>query len=220
MPRSERAPGGRSATSATPSSATTRRRSCSTRSPSTLDELTARLGAGAPRDRATVRSGEEWKRGVAVGTRLESYDDRPFSGRSSPWGVDLEVHRHGDEIEARLHAARRPRGRARTVARRHRRRAVRRRVRVRARRRRRAGVHRRADDPLRRGRRRCTGRSPAAGAWRGATVASCTSRASSSTSRRTGEPVVARGRSIFITVDPAVFAESTAKLPAPPDERF
>ena len=33
---------------------------------------------------------------------MVSYDERPFSGRSSPWGVDLEVHRHGDEIEAIL----------------------------------------------------------------------------------------------------------------------
>ncbi len=28
------------------------------------------------------------------------FDDRPVSGRSSPWGLDLELHRHGDEIEA------------------------------------------------------------------------------------------------------------------------
>ena len=30
----------------------------------TLDQLATRLDAGEPRDRATVRSGEEWKRGV------------------------------------------------------------------------------------------------------------------------------------------------------------
>ena len=28
------------------------------------------------------------------------YGDRPISGRASPWGLDLDVHRHGDEIEA------------------------------------------------------------------------------------------------------------------------
>ncbi len=118
----------------------------------TLDALTGATRRGSShRDRATVRSSEEWKRGVSdAAGRLESYDDRPFSGRSSPWGVDLEVHRHGDEIEARCIAARGARGRTRTLARRHRRRTVRRRVRVRARCRRRAGVHRRADDPLRR----------------------------------------------------------------------
>jgi acyl-coenzyme A thioesterase PaaI-like protein len=30
------------------------------------------------------------------------FDDRPVSGRSSPWGLDLELHRYGDEIEARV----------------------------------------------------------------------------------------------------------------------
>ena len=34
------------------------------------------------------------------GRITSAYDDRPFSGPSSPWGLDLEVHRHGDEIEA------------------------------------------------------------------------------------------------------------------------
>jgi acyl-coenzyme A thioesterase PaaI-like protein len=29
-----------------------------------------------------------------------TFDDRPVSGRSSPWGLDLDLHRHGDEIEA------------------------------------------------------------------------------------------------------------------------
>jgi acyl-coenzyme A thioesterase PaaI-like protein len=28
------------------------------------------------------------------------FDDRPISGASSPYGLDLELHRHGDEIEA------------------------------------------------------------------------------------------------------------------------
>lgn len=30
------------------------------------------------------------------------FDDRPVSGSSSPYGFDLDLHRHGDEIEARL----------------------------------------------------------------------------------------------------------------------
>jgi acyl-coenzyme A thioesterase PaaI-like protein len=28
------------------------------------------------------------------------FDDRPISGASSPYGLDLELHRHGDEVEA------------------------------------------------------------------------------------------------------------------------
>ena len=102
----------------------------------TLDGLTKRLAEGAVRRRVREPArAERWLEPVADGERMVSYDERPFSGRSSPWGVDLEVHRHGDEIEAVAHAARRPRGRAGPLARRHRRRAVRRRVRVRARRR-------------------------------------------------------------------------------------
>jgi hypothetical protein len=30
------------------------------------------------------------------------YDDRPVSGKASPYGLDLDLHRHGDEIEARV----------------------------------------------------------------------------------------------------------------------
>ena len=33
---------------------------------------------------------------------MDTYDDRPFSGRASPWGLDLEVHRRRDAIEARV----------------------------------------------------------------------------------------------------------------------
>jgi acyl-coenzyme A thioesterase PaaI-like protein len=31
-----------------------------------------------------------------------NYDDRPISGRSSPWGLDPVLHRRGDEIDARV----------------------------------------------------------------------------------------------------------------------
>lgn len=67
---------------------------------STLDDLTALVDAGERRIR--VRQPNDWDEPVADGERMDSYDDRPFSGRSSPFGVDLEVHRHGDEIEAIL----------------------------------------------------------------------------------------------------------------------
>ena len=184
----------------------------------TLDDLTARLDEGQPRDRAMVRSGEDWKRGVSdAAGRLESYDDRPWSGRSSPWGVDLEVHRHGDEIEARCtlraaHEGAPGRSHGGVVA----------------------GLF---DDvfgfvldvvgepaftgeltirylgptPLHREiacRGRLVGREGRKLFIEGELV----------DVEADGEPVVARGRSTFITVDPAVFAESTAKLPAPPDE--
>jgi acyl-coenzyme A thioesterase PaaI-like protein len=66
----------------------------------TLDELTARLDAGGPRHRPIAHVGHRETATTDRGLAIESYDDRPFSGGSSPWGVDLEVHRVGDEIEA------------------------------------------------------------------------------------------------------------------------
>jgi acyl-coenzyme A thioesterase PaaI-like protein len=68
----------------------------------TLQGLTKRLTDGAARHRVREDRTERWRNPVADGGRMVSYDERPFSGRSSPWGVDLEVHRHGDEIEAIL----------------------------------------------------------------------------------------------------------------------
>ncbi len=68
------------------------------------------------------------------------------------------------------------------------------------------------------GRHRCTGRSPAAAALAGREGRKLFIEGELVDLETDGQPVVARGRSIFITVDPAVFAESTAKLPAPPDE--
>ena len=37
---------------------------------------------------------------VPQGHFRHTFDDRPVSGRSSPWGLDPELHRHGDEIVA------------------------------------------------------------------------------------------------------------------------
>ena len=80
----------------------------------TLDDLTALLAKGDVRRRVREDRAERWRNPVADGGRMVSYDERPFSGRSSPWGVDLEVHRHGDEIEAILTLRVGPRGRARS----------------------------------------------------------------------------------------------------------
>jgi len=66
----------------------------------TLDKLIARLDEGLLRQRVREDRSERWATPIADGGRIVSYDERPFSGRASPWGVDLEVHRHGNEIEA------------------------------------------------------------------------------------------------------------------------
>ena len=60
------------------------------------------LDEGPAATRVRENRADRWLQPVADGQRMVSYDERPFSGRSSPWGVDLEVHRHGDEIEAVL----------------------------------------------------------------------------------------------------------------------
>jgi len=66
----------------------------------TLDKLITRLDEGPVRHRVREDRSERWATPIADGGRMVTYDERPFSGRSSPWGVDPEVHRHGNEIEA------------------------------------------------------------------------------------------------------------------------
>ena len=66
----------------------------------TLDELTGRLDTGTSRHRPIEQVGHRERGRTERGAAVESYDDRPFSGNASPWGLDLEVHRIGDEIEA------------------------------------------------------------------------------------------------------------------------
>lgn len=69
---------------------------------STLGDLTVRLDGGASRSRPPDQFGNREGVGTDRGVPVESYDDRPFSGRASPWGLDLDVHRVGDEIEAHV----------------------------------------------------------------------------------------------------------------------
>ena len=66
----------------------------------TLAGLTARLDTGPARRRPIEQVGHRELETTDRGAAIESYDDRPFSGTASPWGVDLDVHRVGDEIEA------------------------------------------------------------------------------------------------------------------------
>lgn len=67
-----------------------------------LRAIADELEAGPPRQRDPAKFGSYIEQESPTGVPLESYDDRPFSGRSSPWGLDLEVHRRGDEVEATL----------------------------------------------------------------------------------------------------------------------
>jgi len=64
-----------------------------------LAELTERVNAGARRKSDPSNYGDHSGAETASGLRLASYDDRPFSGLASPWGLDLEVHQRGNDVE-------------------------------------------------------------------------------------------------------------------------
>ncbi len=72
-----------------------------------LDPLTAEMSQGGLRSRAEARREGEWGEQPADGATMTTYDERPVSGRSSPWGLDLLVRRDGDEVfsEVTLRAA-------------------------------------------------------------------------------------------------------------------
>ena len=67
-----------------------------------LDRLTGRLVQGASRSRSEVRSDGQFGEPPPNGSVMTSYDERPVSGRASPWGLDIEVRRDGDEAVASL----------------------------------------------------------------------------------------------------------------------
>lgn len=62
-----------------------------------LDDLTAELSTGPARSRAETRREGQWMAPPPDGGLMSTYDERPVSGRGSPWGLDIEVRRDGDE---------------------------------------------------------------------------------------------------------------------------
>lgn len=68
-----------------------------------LEGITAELWPRERRTRVDHEFADRQQHEVPQGWfQPSSFDDRPVSGRSSPWGLDLELHRFGDEIEARV----------------------------------------------------------------------------------------------------------------------
>lgn len=65
-----------------------------------LDDITSQLWPRPERTRADHPFSERFDDGFPQGRFDHGYDDRPVSGTASPWGLDLEMHRFGDEIEA------------------------------------------------------------------------------------------------------------------------
>lgn len=66
-----------------------------------LEGITAELWPLDPRRRDDgTYQGSGHDGGYPQGRFSHDFDDRPVSGAASPWGLDLDLHRHGDEIEA------------------------------------------------------------------------------------------------------------------------
>lgn len=66
----------------------------------TIESLIADLDKGESRRRDPSSFGDHSRYQYPEGPITHSYADRPVSGSASPWGLDTELHRHGDEIEA------------------------------------------------------------------------------------------------------------------------
>lgn len=65
-----------------------------------LDTFAAEFEPQQPRSRGAVQPEPPNNSEYPQGRFTSDFDDRPVSGRSSPHGLDLDLHRHGDEIEA------------------------------------------------------------------------------------------------------------------------
>ncbi len=65
-----------------------------------LEQITAELWPQAHRSRGDHPFADRQVTDLPQGRFDHDFDDRPVSGSSSPYGLDLELHRHGDEIEA------------------------------------------------------------------------------------------------------------------------
>ena len=67
----------------------------------TLEGLTSRFDAAPARIRSEpLAQHARWDPAPQDGAEMYGHDDRPVSGRSSPWGLDLHIVREGDEAVA------------------------------------------------------------------------------------------------------------------------
>ena len=67
----------------------------------TLNSLVERFEAGTHRHRAELeQQSGRWDPCPPDGAEMFGHDERPISGRSSPWGLDLHIVRDGDEAVA------------------------------------------------------------------------------------------------------------------------
>ncbi len=68
----------------------------------TLEDIGDELWPADPRSRDARPFAEQQIGDYPQGRFEPRFDDRPVSGRSSPWGLDIALHRHRDEIDARV----------------------------------------------------------------------------------------------------------------------
>jgi len=69
------------------------------------DALTAQAAAvraGEQRVRSVERPSGDWGPAPADGAEMFSFDERPISGRASPYGLDVKIVRDGDEVVGHL----------------------------------------------------------------------------------------------------------------------
>lgn len=65
-----------------------------------LEELISSFDSGEIRRRDPSTFGDHRSYSYEEGPIGETYPDRPISGNASPWGLDTEIHREGDDIVA------------------------------------------------------------------------------------------------------------------------
>jgi len=66
-----------------------------------LEQISAELWPGLPRAKPFAQSPADPVE-MPQGRLGQRFSDRPMSGAASPWGLDLDIHRFGDEIESRV----------------------------------------------------------------------------------------------------------------------
>lgn len=71
-----------------------------TRCAESIESMIQELDRGTSRRRDPSSFGDHRRHRYDEGPIDHAYADRPVSGSASPWGLDTELHRHGDEIEA------------------------------------------------------------------------------------------------------------------------
>jgi acyl-coenzyme A thioesterase PaaI-like protein len=67
-----------------------------------LNSISSELWPLDQRSRSQHRVADHQVEDYPQGRFTHDFDDRPISGSSSPYGLDLEFHRHGDELDARV----------------------------------------------------------------------------------------------------------------------